>query len=276
MKSNFIKGLAWDSSTQNGVFAAFEIDKNNPTSAPLLKGELVQDVKATHSERLLPSIHQLLNQCKWKLQEIDFIAVGQGPGSFTGLRIGITSANSLGYALKIPVVGFSSLELLERSIEAQTAELMILTRDACKGELFVRVVSGRLPKQVGTNPLETVCTPNELIDLVKNRVNQSGSVSKNPHWLMVGDGDRLYPEINIELSKNTFYKSRIQNKFSTTLPHRVNTESTQNLSDLAPISLSPKALVEIAGESYCQVPSSWILPRYLRKSNAEINLEKKS
>ena len=63
------------------------------------------------SQLLLPKIDQLLKQSQKNLKDLSGILVFSGPGSFTGLRVGIAVANSLGFALEIPVVGISEKRL---------------------------------------------------------------------------------------------------------------------------------------------------------------------
>ena len=60
----------------------------------------------TQAEKLLPSIDNFLQLKKSKLADLSGVVVVKGPGGFTGLRIGVMTANTLAYALKIPVVGF--------------------------------------------------------------------------------------------------------------------------------------------------------------------------
>lgn len=96
------------------------IDTHGPFGgAALLDGdELVAEVflsvKATHSEQLLPNIESLLAAAPASpvAKPVDAIAVAVGPGSFTGLRIGVVTAKSLAYAWNVPVVGVSTLEAL--------------------------------------------------------------------------------------------------------------------------------------------------------------------
>jgi len=61
----------------------------------------------THSEKLLKTINQLLAQTKKSVRDIRGIAVVKGPGSFTSLRVGVATANALGFALGVPVLGVS-------------------------------------------------------------------------------------------------------------------------------------------------------------------------
>lgn len=71
--------------------------------------EAVVNNKKTHSQTLLPIIDKVLAQAEMRLEDIDVIAVSEGPGSFTGLRIGISTVKGLAHALSKPVIGVSSL-----------------------------------------------------------------------------------------------------------------------------------------------------------------------
>lgn len=77
-----------------------------------LIGEIRTNHRKTHSEQLLPMIDQLLTLCECSLSEIDVLAVSLGPGSFTGIRIGVATVKGLAQALNKPVVGVNSLEAL--------------------------------------------------------------------------------------------------------------------------------------------------------------------
>jgi len=64
-----------------------------------------------HSIELLPRLASLLNEAKVGLQSIDCVMVAKGPGSFNGLRVGLSTAKGLAFSLEIPIIGISSLEL---------------------------------------------------------------------------------------------------------------------------------------------------------------------
>lgn len=69
-------------------------------------------VERRHSDELLPAIERLVGEAGLTLQQLDGIAVGQGPGSYTGVRIGVTAAKTLAWTLGLPLQGISSIEAL--------------------------------------------------------------------------------------------------------------------------------------------------------------------
>lgn len=75
-----------------------------------LIGESVLNIRTTHSERLLPALEQLLLDANIEPQDLQAIAVVTGPGSFTGIRIGVATGKGLSYALGHPLVGITALE----------------------------------------------------------------------------------------------------------------------------------------------------------------------
>lgn len=75
-------------------------------------GEVVTNLQKNHSVRVMPAIEQLMKECGVKPKELDRIVVAMGPGSYTGVRIGVTIAKSLAWSLEIPLVGVSSLEVV--------------------------------------------------------------------------------------------------------------------------------------------------------------------
>ncbi|CBI75853.1 conserved protein of unknown function [Bartonella clarridgeiae 73] len=78
-----------------------------------------------HAEKLIGQIEQLTNQANIKLDQINRIAVNIGPGSFTGIRIGIATARALALALEIPAIGVSSLEALAAQVANENTTLII-------------------------------------------------------------------------------------------------------------------------------------------------------
>ncbi|WP_110113917.1 tRNA (adenosine(37)-N6)-threonylcarbamoyltransferase complex dimerization subunit type 1 TsaB [Bacillus sp. CGMCC 1.16541] len=75
-------------------------------------GEVITNLKKNHSVRLMPAIETLLKECSVNAKDLERIVVAQGPGSYTGVRIGVTIAKTLAWTLNIPLIGVSSLEVL--------------------------------------------------------------------------------------------------------------------------------------------------------------------
>ncbi|WP_019244425.1 MULTISPECIES: tRNA (adenosine(37)-N6)-threonylcarbamoyltransferase complex dimerization subunit type 1 TsaB [Bacillus] len=75
-------------------------------------GEYITNIKKNHSVRAMPAIETLMHDCNVKPSDLDKIVVAKGPGSYTGVRIGVTIAKTLAWTLKIPISGVSSLKVL--------------------------------------------------------------------------------------------------------------------------------------------------------------------
>ncbi|MDY0395477.1 tRNA (adenosine(37)-N6)-threonylcarbamoyltransferase complex dimerization subunit type 1 TsaB [Virgibacillus halophilus] len=75
-------------------------------------GEMVTNIAKNHSVRLMPAIDQLMKDVQITPEQLEKIVVAEGPGSYTGVRIGMTTAKTLAWALQIPITGASSLKVL--------------------------------------------------------------------------------------------------------------------------------------------------------------------
>ncbi|HEX8743866.1 MAG TPA: tRNA (adenosine(37)-N6)-threonylcarbamoyltransferase complex dimerization subunit type 1 TsaB [Thermoleophilaceae bacterium] len=95
--------------------------------------------RPAHGSELLPRIHELLERAGVGFGELDRIAVGVGPGTFTGLRVGIATARALAHAHALPVHPVSSLAALAAGIDAPLRLALI---DARRGELFAALHDG--------------------------------------------------------------------------------------------------------------------------------------
>lgn len=78
-------------------------------------GEYITYMKKNHSVRAMPAIEQLLNECGIEPKDLSKIVVANGPGSYTGVRIGVTLAKTLAWSLNIPLIPVSSLATLASS-----------------------------------------------------------------------------------------------------------------------------------------------------------------
>ncbi len=134
-----------------------------------------------HAEILTPAIEFTLKQADIELAEISCIAVDVGPGLFTGMRVGLAAAKALAQALRIPMIGISSLDLLAFPCR-HTDRVVVPVIDARKGEVFwsmYRQVPGGL-QQVAAP------TVGPVDDLVADLLARSQDV------LCVGDGAERY------------------------------------------------------------------------------------
>lgn len=101
-------------------------------------GELNLNVGLTHGQQLLPAIDQLLKMTRLEPGQLDGIGVAIGPGSFTGLRIGVATAKAFAQGLAIPICGIPTFEALAANFVA-TDRLICPLFDARRGEVYTAV-----------------------------------------------------------------------------------------------------------------------------------------
>jgi tRNA threonylcarbamoyladenosine biosynthesis protein TsaB len=100
---------------------------------------LTHDAANAHAERLLPLVEQALSAAAWPKSSLDRVSVGTGPGSFTGLRVGIALAQGIGIGLGRPVLGVGSLRAMCRAVPAELPGLRCALLDARRSEVFIAV-----------------------------------------------------------------------------------------------------------------------------------------
>lgn len=136
-----------------------------------------------HAETLVPAIEFTCRQAGIELSEISVIAVDVGPGLFTGMRVGLASGKAIAQALRIPMIGISSLDLLAFPCR-HTDRVVVPIIDARKGEVF-----SAMYRQV----------PGGIQQIVEPSVGSVDDViadlmARNQDVLCVGDGARRYSE----------------------------------------------------------------------------------
>ena len=148
-----------------------------------------------HAETLAPAIEFVCTQADVRLDEISVVAVDVGPGLFTGMRVGLASAKALAQALRVPMIGMSSLDLLAYPLR-HTGRTVVAIIDARKGELFYafyRPVPGGVQRV-----LEPRCgTIDDLIAEV---------MARRDDVICVGDGalrhrDEIVAELRCEVAE---------------------------------------------------------------------------
>lgn len=122
-----MKILAIDTSTRMGSIALVE--------GPHLVAEMQMNVEATHTERLLPAISVLFEKTGWKISDLNGLALTIGPGSFTGLRIGLVTLKGFSHVHHLSIVGVSSLLALAHN-GALSHWPVAAIMDAKRGEVF--------------------------------------------------------------------------------------------------------------------------------------------
>ena len=120
--------------TAQGACSAAVLAGDGPLAA------LSEPMTRGHQERLAPLVKAAMAEAGLGFDKLDRIGVTVGPGSFTGLRVGLAFAKGLGLALKRPVIGVGSLEALAAS--APLADIVLAAIDARRGQIYLQAFSG--------------------------------------------------------------------------------------------------------------------------------------
>ncbi len=128
------------------------------------------DIQVTHSERVMPEIDRLCKTLDIEMKDFDCVAVSNGPGSFTGVRIGLATAKGIAMSLEIPLVPVNTLELLAANAFGSDRAVMPLI-DARMNEVY-----GALYGRGGEILLEPQCSkPEEFLGQIDRPVVALGS-----------------------------------------------------------------------------------------------------
>ncbi len=104
----------------------------------------------SHAENVTPFIQSLLHQAGISTKQLSVVAVSQGPGSYTGLRIGVSTAKGLCYALNIPLIAVDTLKAMTLGVKHQPYDFFVPMIDARRMEVYAAVYDKNL------NPIQTV------------------------------------------------------------------------------------------------------------------------
>ncbi|BAN01208.1 tRNA (adenosine(37)-N6)-threonylcarbamoyltransferase complex dimerization subunit type 1 TsaB [Ilumatobacter coccineus] len=140
-----------------------------------------------HAETLVPAIQFTCQQAGIELDEISVVAVDIGPGLFTGMRVGLASGKAIAQALRIPMIGISSLDLLAFS-SRHADKVVVPVIDARKGEVFYAMYR-QVPGGIQQIADPAVGPVDELV---------ADLMARNQDVLCVGDGARRYRDEIIE------------------------------------------------------------------------------
>jgi len=179
-----LKILAFDTSTEY-CSTALHLDDGS-----ILKKE-IRAVRQ-HSELLLPMIQETLSEAGLRLTDLDGLAFGAGPGSFTGLRIACGVAQGLAFATELPVIGISTLEAIAQQ---NTHDKIVVAMDARMGEIYLAAYERH--NNHWNHVIEPVlCHP------------QNAPALSDPGWLGCGSGFDVYHEVLHEIYYDNVTKIR--------------------------------------------------------------------
>ncbi|MDY0235033.1 MAG: tRNA (adenosine(37)-N6)-threonylcarbamoyltransferase complex dimerization subunit type 1 TsaB [Gudongella sp.] len=173
-----MKILGLDTSTLMTTCAVMDEDS--------LIGEFSLSLDMSHSEALVPMIKSLLDNLNLKVEDMDGFAVSIGPGSFTGLRIGLATAKAFSHVTNKPILAVSSLEALALNVVGQGVVVPMM--DARRDRVFTAIYD------LSEKDIKTILKPDaiEVSELVK-------ILEKNQEPIyLLGDGATKYKSIFIE------------------------------------------------------------------------------
>jgi len=225
-----VKLLAVDTSTRACSVAVVDGDR--------LASEITIGPTGTHSTHLLSLIRTALSLAEMELNGLDGLAVCVGPGSFTGLRIGVSTVKGLAFAAGKPVAGVSSLEALAQPCRPWP-HLICAMLDARKTEVYAaryRACDGRLERE----GFEAVLSIEDALDGIHDAC------------LFVGDGARRYREpIGLKLGSLALFPTASQDIIR-----------ASSVAALAQLQFARKKIEDL----------DRLAPRYVRHSDAELRL----
>ena len=127
--------IALETSGRLGSLAVVSVESSNGGSHIEVVGRLSLPHDRRTAQSLLPTLTALLEACRWRVGELDLVCTTTGPGSFTGLRIGVTTAKTLAYATGAKLVGVHTLAAIAAAVGAATGQVWAIL-DAQRQELF--------------------------------------------------------------------------------------------------------------------------------------------
>ena len=218
--------LAVDTSTTSCSVALFSSDR--------LLADTVYAAGKTHSRHLMSMIHRMLEKCRFEPEDIDGIAVTRGPGTFTGLRIGISTVKGLAAATGAPVVGVSSLAALAFPLTLHDCPVVAMI-DARRGEIYYTQYRGSVQSATRVS----VAAP------------ETAAAALPENAVLVGSGALIYREV---------FENRCPGiRFADTTQHVIRAASVGRL-----------AMVRFKQRDVDPIDA--LIPEYVRKSDAQIQM----
>ncbi|MBR5514600.1 MAG: tRNA (adenosine(37)-N6)-threonylcarbamoyltransferase complex dimerization subunit type 1 TsaB [Clostridia bacterium] len=213
-----MKILAFDSSAVAASAALLDDDK--------IIAEYTQNTGHTHSETLLPLAENALKAASCSVDDIDLFAVSAGPGSFTGVRIGVSLIKGLAFGKNKPIASISTLEALACNL-CGFSGIVCPVMDARRNQVYTAIFKNGI--RVTEDMLIPLCELEEILKKYSEPI------------YFTGDGyDLARKNIKLENIENTPVRLRLQNAVSVALCGKNNFEKNTNIftdSTLQPIYL---------------------------------------
>lgn len=124
-----------DTATRRGTVAAVDDGR--------VLASRCHERQTAHAEQLFGMMDEVLAEAGWVVSQVELLAVGMGPGSFTGVRVGMAAAKGIGFSLGIPLVGVTSLSAMAHAARLRVGAVPVVAAlDAKKGEVFLAGFDG--------------------------------------------------------------------------------------------------------------------------------------
>lgn len=162
--------LGIETSTLTGSIALVEapVGEDGSRGREKILGETTLSTPETHSARLMPTIDRLLRETSLTIHQVRGIALGLGPGSFTGLRIAVSTVKGLAYSLKVPVVGVPTLDALAYNL-LYASTLICPVLDARKKEIYAALFRANGEGQLEKISDDWVLSPEDLCSRIPEK-----------------------------------------------------------------------------------------------------------
>lgn len=170
---------------------------------------LETNLKNSHAEQVTKYIKIILNECKTDIEQLDAVAISSGPGSYTGLRIGMASSKGICFALDIPLIKVNTLAslavpVIEKYKDIPDHPLFVPMLDARRQEVFTAVYDGKLKQLEKPKPLVFDLEKIPFEEYAGNRLYYFGNGAEKARQFMKGQ-NASYVE-NIEPSATNMAK----------------------------------------------------------------------
>lgn len=166
--------------------------------------EFARDVKMSHSITIFSSLNSILERAELTIKDINLAGVGIGPGSFTGVRIAVSTARMIAQILDIPLVGVKTQDIFVSSAGGNRGEKILVAFDAKKSRVFGALYDG-----------SSSFLHDTIIEAGDYTINSMlKSLSSGDRLLCIGDGCARYREEIAEISASTGFSYRLADNFT--------------------------------------------------------------